>query len=124
MSLTRKTQELVAKIITTQALSLRESEFQKQVLTRESQFLMLNIFQRIDFSRKMQIDTLDLVTFFRDNFLVVSEADCYMLVRQSDSNNDGALNLSDLMKLLAPRSYTTSKNLTATRKHAQYANIP
>ena len=69
----------------------------------------------------MQIDTLDLVVFFRDNYLVVSEADCYMLVKQMDSNNDGLLNLSDMMKILCPRSYTTSVNIKAASKFSHYA---
>lgn len=70
----------------------------------------------------MQIDSLDLVVFFRDNNLVVGEADCFMLVQQMDSNNDGLLNLSDMMRILCPRSYTTSINISATRKYAQYAH--
>ena len=69
----------------------------------------------------MQIDTLDLVVFFRDNYLVVSEADCYMLVKQMDSNNDGLLNLADMMRIMCPRSYTTSINLESARKYSHYA---
>jgi len=69
----------------------------------------------------MQLDTLDLCAFFRENNLVVSEADCYMLVKQLDSNSDGLLNLTDIMNLLCPRNYTSSKNIKATRKHTQYA---
>jgi hypothetical protein len=72
----------------------------------------------------MQLDSLDFVVFFRDNNLVVSEADCFMLVRNTDSNNDGMLNLADMMKLLCPRSYTTSKNLKAVKKHHMYAYTP
>ena len=30
------------------------------------------------------------------------------------------LNLSDIMNLLCPRSYTTTKNIKATRKHITY----
>jgi len=48
MSLTRETQELVARIITQQISSIRETEYQKEVLAKESKFLALNIFQRID----------------------------------------------------------------------------
>jgi hypothetical protein len=121
MSLTRETQELVARIITQQISSIRETEYQKEVLAKESKFLALNIFQRIDQRRRMQIDTLDLVVFFRDNHLVVSEADCYMLVKQMDSNNDGYLNLADMMRILCPRSYTTSININAARKYSHYA---
>ena len=69
----------------------------------------------------MQIDTLDLVVFFRDNYLVVSEADCYMLVKQMDSNNDGMLNLADLIRILCPLEYTTSVNIKTAKKHFQYA---
>ena len=48
---------------------------------------------RIDQGAKQHINTLDLLAFFRDNGLVMSESDCYMLVKQFDSNGDGMLNL-------------------------------
>ena len=64
---------------------------------------------------------MDLVTYFRDNHIVVGESDCFMLVKQLDSNNDGALNLTDFSKLLCPSTYTTSDNLKAARKHHVYA---
>ena len=70
----------------------------------------------------MQIDTLDLVVFFRDNNLVVSEADCYMLVNAMDSNNDGYLNYADILRILCPTTYTTSINIKAAKNYAQYAN--
>lgn len=82
--------------------------------------MLLNVFQRIDVKRGMQLDTLDLCAFFRENNLVVSEADCYMLVKQLDSNSDGMLNLTDIMNLLCPRNYTSSKNIKAVRKHTSY----
>jgi hypothetical protein len=69
----------------------------------------------------MQLDTLDLVNFFRDNKLVVSEADCYMLVKQYDSNYDGLLNLQDLMLILCPNNYTSLANIKSTAKHLVYA---
>ena len=83
----------------------------------------VNVFQRIDTRRRMQIDTLDLVVFFRENYLVVSEADCYMLVKQMDSNNDGLLNLADLIRILCPLRYTTSVNIKSAKKHAYYAQL-
>ena len=112
---------MVAQIITDQALSIRETEIQKEVLAQDPYFVALNAFQRMDRGRKMQINTLDLVSFFRDNKLVVSEADCYMLVKQFDSNFDGDLNLIDLMLILCPRTYTYTKNFLATKKHVTYA---
>ena len=107
MSLSQQTQELVATIITEQCYSLRENEFQKQTLAKEDTFLLLNIFQRIDTKRQNNLETLDFVTFFRDNYLVVSEADCFLLVRANDSNADGMISLSDLMKMLLPNRYST-----------------
>ena len=74
-------------------MSIRECEIQKEVLAKNHSLVVLNAFCRIDQSAKQHINTLDLVTFFRDNGLVVSEADCYMLVKQFDSNGDGMLSL-------------------------------
>ena len=84
----------------------------------------MNIFQRIDVCGRRRLNSLDFVTFFRDNHLVVSEQDCYMLVKQCDSNNDGMMSLVDLMKLIAPRCYTQTKNLKDTKKYAVYAHKP
>jgi len=102
-------------------MSLRESEIQKEVLTQDRAFVALNVFQRLDTNRKMQLTSLDLVNFFRDNKLVVTEADCYMLVKQYDSNEDGFLSLHDVMMMLCPSNYSYSKNLVATAKHVNYA---
>ena len=55
--------------------------------------MLLNAFCRIDRNQRQKIDTMDLIEFFRENNLVVSEADCYMLVKQFDSNADGYLSL-------------------------------
>ena len=42
--------------------------------------VVLNAFCRIDKSRKQNINTLDLINFFRENGMIVAEADCFMLV--------------------------------------------
>ena len=55
--------------------------------------MLLNAFCRIDRHHRQKIDTMDLMEFFRENNLIVSEADCYMLVRHFDSNFDGYLSL-------------------------------
>jgi hypothetical protein len=70
------------------------------------------------------LETLDFVTFFRDNYLVVAEADCFLLVRANDSNADGMINLSDFMKMLLPSRYSTFQNVKAARKHHVYAARP
>lgn len=44
MALTRKTQEIVAEIITQQCSFIRECEVQKEVLAKEPEFLLLSIF--------------------------------------------------------------------------------
>lgn len=83
----------MADIISTYSLCLRESEIQREVLAKQDQFVLLNAFCRIDRKNRQKIDTMDLMDFFRDNNLIVSEADCYMLVKQFDSNSDGYLSL-------------------------------
>ena len=93
MALSPETQQLVADVISTYALMLRESEVQREVLAKQNQFVLLNVFCRMDRKKRQKIDTMDLIEFFRENNLIVSEADCYMLVRQFDSNQDGYLSL-------------------------------
>ena len=91
--LTPITQQIIAQIITDQAMSIRECEIQKEVLAQNHSLVVLNAFCRLDQGNKQQISTLDLLAFFRENGLIVSEADCYMLVKQFDSNGDGMLSL-------------------------------
>jgi Ca2+-binding EF-hand superfamily protein len=86
--------------------------------------VVLNAFSRIAKPDENNIDSLDIVTFFRDNSLVVSEADCYMLVQQFDSNGDGLLSLADLMKVLAPKEYTFERNMKLTKKFFMYGEGP
>ena len=74
-------------------MSIRECEIQKEVLAKNNGLVVLNAFCRLDKDRKQQINTMDLLDFFRQNGLIVSEADCYMLVKQFDSNGDGMLSL-------------------------------
>ena len=122
MALTYETQNLLAQIITQQAMQIRETEIQKEVLAQDRHFVALNAFMRLDRRNKGQISTLDLACFFRDNKLVVSEADCYMLVKQFDSNSDGLLNLLDVMLILCPRTYTYTKNFVKSKKEIGYAH--
>ena len=44
MSLTQETQEILAKIITQQCISIKETQLQKLVLAKEPNFLALNVF--------------------------------------------------------------------------------
>ena len=48
MALSYETQQLVADIVSTYALCLRESEIQREVLAKQDQFVLLNAFCRID----------------------------------------------------------------------------
>ena len=108
----------VADIITCQVEAIQKSEIQKEVLCMHKQFVVLNAFCRIagpDGTEDPQhIESIDLVTFFRDNGLVVSEADCYMLICMFDSNCDGLLSLTDLTNILAPASYTYERHKLGT----------
>ena len=47
-----------------------------------------------------------------------------MLVKQTDSNADGALNLSDFMKLMLPNEYTTFDNVKSAKRNYLYAQRP
>ena len=90
------------------------------MLAQSHSFVVLNAFIRLDQGAKQKITTLDLVSFFSDNGIIMAEADCYMLVKQYDVNGNGGLSLLDLTKILCPRSYTTAKNYKASKKFFQY----
>lgn len=52
MALTPATQELVARIISEQALSIRDCEIQKEVLAKNHSLVVLNAFCRLDQDNK------------------------------------------------------------------------
>lgn len=93
--LSNETLETVARIIHGEALSQRDCQFQKKALTEfnPKEFCPLNAFKRIDTEGNGFINSLDLVSFFRDNNKIIPEADTYMLINAFDSNNDGKLSL-------------------------------
>ena len=94
------------------------------MLAKANEFLLLTIFQRIDQQKKNGINSIDLATFFKENHTVMSEANCFMLVQQNDSNSDGLLSFADLQTILCPSTYSASQNLKAARKNAQYGIRP
>ena len=53
--------------------------------------MLLNIFRRIDINDKDYITSLDIVAFFKDNGVIISEQDSYILIAMFDSNKDGKL---------------------------------
>jgi hypothetical protein len=111
----KETLSRVAEIVACQVDAIQKSEIQKEVLCMHKQFNVLNAFCRIAGHEDPQhIDSIELVTFFRDNGLVVSEADCYMLICMFDSNSDGLLSLADLTNILAPASYTYERHKIGT----------
>jgi len=93
--LTRKTVEHVARIIHDESIAQRDCQMQKKALTdfNKKDFCPLNAFKRIDSEGKGFINSLDLVTMFRQNNKVIPEADTYMLINAFDTNNDGRLSL-------------------------------
>jgi Ca2+-binding EF-hand superfamily protein len=93
--LSRETLNKVAEIIHGEALAQRDCQFTKRALTdfNKKSFCPLNAFKRIDRQGKGNINSLDLVSFFRDNNKVIPEADTYMLITAFDSNMDGKLSL-------------------------------
>jgi hypothetical protein len=56
--------------------------------------------------------------------LVVPESDCFMLIKQVDSNGDGALSLTDFMKLMMPSTYTCQQNMRSAKKNHVYGARP
>ena len=113
----KSTLERAALVMVTQAQQIREVEIQKEVLCMHKEFVVLTAFCRIAGQEKNHVDTLDLVSFFRDEGLIVSEGDCYMLVRMFDSDGDGLLSLGDITTILCPRSYTYKRHLRGSQKY-------
>jgi len=85
---------------------------------------VINAFCRIARQDKSYIESLDLVTFFRDQGLVVSEGDCYMLVKMFDSGDSGHLDLGAITTILCPRSYTYKRHLKGTKRYYTYGGAP
>ena len=94
------------------------------MLCKHKEFVVINAFCRIARQDKSYIESLDLVTFFRDQGLVVSEGDCYMLVKMFDSGDSGHLDLGAITTILCPRSYTYKRHLKGTKRYYTYGGAP
>ena len=91
MNISEETIENLARIYCTEALNEREIQYYKEVLAKHKDFVLLNIFRRIDINDKDYITSLDIVAFFKDNGVIISEQDSYILIAMFDSNKDGKL---------------------------------
>ena len=74
-----------------QALLLREVEYQQEALVTMPDFVVLNAFKFLDRNDKNYLTTLDFLLFLKDNDVIVSESECFMLVASFDQNKDNRL---------------------------------
>ena len=70
----------------------------------------------------MEIESLDLVLFFRDNNVVVSETDCFNMIQLICGK--GTLSLIDFIKLICPKSQSTFMNAKNSKVTATYGVLP
>ena len=54
-------------------------------------FVVLNAFKRLDRGDKDYITTLDTLLFLRENSIVASELECYLVIAAFDTNKDSKL---------------------------------
>ena len=54
-------------------------------------FVVLNAFKRLDRGDKDYINTLDVLLFLKENSVIVSEQECFILIAAFDSNKDNRL---------------------------------
>lgn len=87
--ISEKTLMKLATIFSEHALTLRDNEIQKKVLVRNKDFVLLNLFERVDNNDKNYITSLDLVEFMRDSKVIISESDAYAVIAHYDLNKDG-----------------------------------
>lgn len=55
------------------------------------EFVVLNSFKRLDRGDKDFINTLDILLFLKENSVIMSEQECFMLIAAFDSNKDNRL---------------------------------
>ena len=60
-----------------------------------SEFVVLNAFKRIDKGDKDFITPLDILLFLKENNVIVSEQECFMIVAAFDSNKDNRLSFTE-----------------------------
>lgn len=85
------TLELLAQIMCKQALLLREVEFHQEALVRIPEFVVLNAFKRLDRGGKDYVTSLDILLFLKENSVIVSEQESFMIVSAFDTNKDNRL---------------------------------
>ena len=91
MNISTETIEDLASLLCNECQLERELFYQKEVLAINPDFTPLTLFKRLDIGDKDYLTTLDMVSFFKDNKVIMGEAECYLLVAAYDSNKDGKL---------------------------------
>lgn len=78
-------------------------EKQRRALAKLVKFEPYAAFQRIDRNRTGFIDSMDILTFLRDNgFVEETEADTYYLTKFFDVDSDGRLNYTEFLTMVLP----------------------
>lgn len=93
--ISQKTLELLAQILCKKALLLREVELHQEALINMNDFAVLNAFKRIDRGDKDFITTVDILLFLKENRVMVSEQECFMIVAAFDCNKDNRLSFTE-----------------------------
>jgi Ca2+-binding EF-hand superfamily protein len=78
-------------------------ERQRQRLAKNEKFEPYAAFMRVDRDENGVIGSVEILRFLRENGVEeATEADCFLIVKYFDSDEDGYLNFQDFLQLILP----------------------
>eukprot|EP00347_Sterkiella_histriomuscorum_P013646 403363918 len=96
-------QQLLRKYLLTIAKGEKSIEKQRQKLALINKFEPYAAFMRIDRDQDGFVNSVEIIKFLRENNVEeATEADCFLIVKYFDSDDDGFLNYQDFLQMLMP----------------------
>jgi Ca2+-binding EF-hand superfamily protein len=91
------------KLLLTISKGEKSIERQRQRLAKNDKFEPYAAFMRVDRDENGVIGSVEILRFLRENGVEeATEADCFLIVKYFDSDEDGYLNFQDFLQLLLP----------------------
>jgi Ca2+-binding EF-hand superfamily protein len=96
-------QQLLKRLLLTISKGEKSIERQRQKLARNDKFEPYAAFMRVDRDENGVVGSVEILRFLRENGVEeATEADCYLIVKYFDSDEDGYLNFQDFLQMLLP----------------------
>lgn len=90
-------------------------EATRQVLGEHQDFEPFSIFKALDKSQNSYLSAYDLLTFLRQNSVVISELEAFSVLKNLDHNQDSKVSYSDFIESALPATRPSLKSIATSR---------